>query len=188
MLNISNDRTQFGTRYIGPASVKAKIKHRWRDVDVNVIKFETNLGKELNCIEALKYLWSGKNLSASIAEEARICGGASNVYAITSQERKLDKIEPSKILGVMTTGKIKKGEPTVEVYKIGVNPKYAYEQNKKSRELKHIATALIDAFAKKARKSGVEPIVSFAEPGEEKFLSKVGLKPQCSEIVEIIGK
>ena len=86
----------------------------------------------------------------------------------------------------MTTGKITKGEPTVEVFQIGTHPKFAYAQNKNKRELKHIAKALIETFSKKARKSGVEPVVYVAEPGEEKFLSKVGLRTVKQDLIEII--
>ena len=43
MLTVTNDNAQFGMKYVGPATIKGKIRHRWRDVNVNVFKFETNL-------------------------------------------------------------------------------------------------------------------------------------------------
>jgi hypothetical protein len=175
MLTVSNDKTQFGAYYMGPARIKGKIRHRWRDVDAHMIKFQTNLGSELNSIEAVKYLWCGKNLSEAVTEEARRLGAASNVYALTSQETNFERIDPTKILGLMTTGKIQKGEPTVEIFKIGANPKYAFAQNKKGRDVKHIATAMVEIFNKKAAKKGIKAVVNNTNPDVEPFLDKLGL-------------
>lgn len=187
MLSVSNDRTQFGARYIAPVNVKGKYKNKWHDINVNLIKFETNLGQELSNIEAVKYIWGGKNLSASVAEEARKCGGLANVYALTRQQANFEKVIPSEILGIMTTGPIKKGEETVEIFKIGAHPRYAYEQNRRSRDVKHIASGMVEAFRQLAKESGVEPVVLCSEPREEKFLRKVGLKPVKENLVELIG-
>ncbi len=188
MLNISDDRTYFGATYIGTGKIKGKLNKSWKEADFNLIKFETNLGKDLNNIDAVRYLWGGKNMSAEISEEARLTGGAANVYALTGQEGKFEKIDPSKIVCLMSTGKIQKGEDTVEVFKIGTHPRYAYEQNRRSRDVKHIARATIEAFRELAEKSGVKPVVYVAEPQDAKFLQKVGLEPLKTDVVEFIGK
>lgn len=185
MLSVSKDKTQFGAYYVSSSKIKGKIRGRWHDVNVNLVKFETNLHSDLRNIEAVSYLWGGKNLSKSIANEALTQGGGAHIYGLTYQTDSFDKIDPSKIIGLMSTQNFCKGAKETEIFKIGTNPKYAYEQNRKVRDVKHIAKAMIEAFSEYADRFGVKPVVSFIDsPNEAKFLNKVGLVPKTETLVE----
>lgn len=184
-----SNNLQFGARYINPAVIKAKIGSRWKDAEVSFIKFDTDKRADIRALEGVEALWNGKNLSGGIAEEARVLGGDTHIYGLTTQTEQFDTVNPKQILGLISTGKIKKGEDTVEIFKIGTNPEYAYAQKRRSRDIKHIAKTLIESFKSYAsKKAKSRPIVSFAESEDEvKFLSKVGLEPESKDYIKIIN-
>lgn len=186
----SVDRTQFGAKLISPAKVKYKAGKYWKDLDVNFIKFETNKVADRSKLDAVSYLWDGKNLSSSIAEEANILGGSSNVYGLTLQKTNFENILPDHILGLMTTSKVKKGQAEdIEIFKIGTNPKFAYEQQRRSRDIKHIAATLLASLrALAGGKKSPKLYVHYADSQEMKFLNKVGIESKSADAVKVIGK
>ena len=112
---------QFGARFISPAKIKYKAPNgKWEKMDVSFIKFDTYKKSDVSLVENISQLWNNKNLSGAIAEEANILGRKSQIYALTSQLKDFEQINPRQVLGLMTTGKIKKGED-VEIFKIGTN-------------------------------------------------------------------
>ncbi len=172
------NNVQFGGKLIAPTVVKQKVNKRWKDMPVNFVKFNTGDKFDRLSINFLSLLWKGgKNLSGAIAEEASILKGDSNIYAITTQTDNFEKLDATKVLGIMSADKVNPKTKLAEIFKIGTNPQYAYEQNKKHRDIKHIATAMIDSFTQLISKKG-KPFVSHVENGEEKFLEKVNLKPE----------
>lgn len=168
----------FGARLIRPATIRIKNdKGKWINDTANFIKFDTTKKADVEALERLAYHWDDANLSAGVAEEARILRGKSEVYALTNQKYDFKNINPKDILGVMTTDKTKNAKGNVEVFKIGTDPTFAYEQNRRSRSVKHIARAMVNEFVRLVNKNKqVDAIVVHSEPGEEKFLSKVGFK------------
>lgn len=181
----NNNYVNFEARYISAAKAAEKINNKWKNIDVSFIKFDTSKKADIEALETVRNLWSGKNLSSGIVEESRVLGRKAQVYAVTKQQGNFEDVEPSKILGLMTTDKISKGTP-VEIFKIGTDPKYAYEQNTRTRDMKHIARGMIDAFKKFVKgKSKSEVIVNYAEPQEYKFLQRVDLNPKSNYIVEL---
>lgn len=185
----SVDNTHFGAKLISPAKIKYKAGKYWKDFDVSFIKFETNKVEDRTKLDAVNYLWGGKNLSASIAEEANILGGKSNVYGLTLQQSNFEHVLPDHILGLVTTSKVRKGDSDIEIFKIGTNPKYAYEQNRRTRDIKHIAVAMLDALRDyTGRKDAPRLYVHYADPKEMKFLTRVGVETQTNDAVEIISK
>lgn len=172
------NNVQFTGKLIAPTVVKQKVNKRWKDMPVNFVKFNTGDKFDRLSINFLSLLWKGgKNLSGAIAEESNILKGKSNIYAITTQTDNFKKIDATKVLGIMSADKVNPKTKLAEIFKIGTNPQYAYEQNKKHRDIKHIATAMIDSFTQLISKKG-KPFVSHVESGEEKFLEKVNLKPE----------
>lgn len=185
----SIDRTQFGAKLISPAKVKYKAGKYWKDLDVSFIKFETTKVTDRSKLDAVSYIWDGRNLSKSIAEEANILGGKSNIYGLTLQKTDFDNILPDHILGLVSTGKVKNAQDGVEIFKIGTNPKFAYEQKRRSRDIKHIAATLLDSLrALAGGKKSPKLYANYANPEEIKFLNRVGIEPRSTEAVEVIGK
>jgi len=183
-----NNNVNFGAKYISPAVVKQKIGTKWKDAQVNFIQLETAKTEDRKALGYVKYLWHEKNLTPAIEEEGLVLGGAARIYALTSQADNFEKIEPSKVLGLMTTDRLGKGKESVEIFKIGTTPRYAYEQNKHARSVRHIAKAMVDSFKELVKNnSKARVVVNFAEPHDMKFLKKVELEPQHKEFVEIIG-
>ena len=106
-----------------------------------------------------------------------ILGGKTNVYGVTTQTSDFDVVDARKVLGLISTDKIAKGESEVGVYRMGTTPKYAYAQNKRSRDVKHIATAMYEAVKNLATKKAKAPVVIHnATPEDAKFLSKLGVE------------
>lgn len=184
----SIDNTQFGAKLVAPAKIRYKAGRLWKDLDVNLVKFETAKMSDRAKLDAVSRLWGGRNLSSSIAEEANILGGKSNVYGLTLQQTNLNDVMPDHILGLMTTGKVTKNSDKIEVFKIGTHPKYAYEQNHRSREIKHIATSMLETLkAYTGKKAAPKLYTHYATPEEMKFLNKVGVDVETDKAVEIIG-
>lgn len=138
----------------------------------NFIKFNTGSQKDVKALEGVEKLWGGKNLSGGIAEEARILGKDSQIYGLTTQQNNFRNIDSSKVLGLVTTGEVTKGKAT-ELFKIGTNPQYAYEQKRAKRSIKHIAFTMLECLRKMNGNSKF--VVTNPEPQEVKFLSKVGI-------------
>lgn len=171
------NNVQFGAKYISPATIKVKAGKRWKDTQVSFIKFDTSKQRDISFLEGVESLWGGKNLSAGIVDEAHILGGKTNVYGVTTQTSDFDVVDARKVLGLISTDKIAKGESEVGVYRMGTTPKYAYAQNKRSRDVKHIATAMYEAVKNLATKKAKAPVVIHnATPEDVKFLSKLGVE------------
>ena len=105
------------------------------------------------------------------------------VYAITSQTSDFKNLEPKKILGMITTNQTKNStDDTLEIFRVGVTPKYAYSQNKNSRDVKHIGTALVKKLVEILhRKTDIKRVVAVAEePSEVNFLQKLNMKEKSS--------
>ena len=84
---------------------------------------------------------------------------------------------------MLTTNDFKSNaEDTAEIFRIGVNPEYAYTQNKNKRDLKHIGVALIKKFVDLVdKRTNVQRVVATAEePSEAKFLQKMNMKEKNS--------
>ncbi len=178
-----NNNVHFGARLIGSASIKVKnAANKWVQEPVNLIKLETNKTADLGVLDSVDYLWSGRNLSGSIAEEAHIMGGGTGIYALTRQQNGFDRIKPLDILGIMSTNSLYKTKPdSVEIFKIGTKPLYAYEQNHRQRDVKNVAKTMVKKFVehlKKDTKAG--SVVVHADPGDVKFLSRIGMKESGS--------
>lgn len=181
------NNVQFGARYISPAKVQQKYGSKWKNLDVHFIKFETNKEEDRLALSNIRNLWNRKNLSAGIAEEADILGGHAQIYALTTQKDFSGRVEPNQVLGLLSTDKFQKGKDTVQIFKIGTAPEFAYAQKKRTRSIKHIATTLIDSFKAYARKNRTNNVVvNYADPEDMKFLSKVGLEPKNKNFLEVI--
>lgn len=181
------NNVQFGAKFISPATIKVKVGKRWKDAQVNFIKFDTSKQRDVSALEGVEALWGRKNLSSNVLEEAHILGGRAQVYAVTTQESDFDVVDARKILGLMSTDKIKKGKPEVEIFKIGTNPAFAYAQKKRKREVRHIATSMYEAFQNLASKSKAKPIVTYIDPEDTKFLAKLGVEPKSKNFVDFLG-
>ncbi len=184
----SNNNVQFGAKYVAPAHVKFKDAKKWKDASVNFIKFETTKVSDRTALDQISRLWGGKNLSGAIADEANILGGKAHVYGVTTQEANFDHVDPRKILGLVSTDKITKNSSEINVFKIGTNPKFAYEQNKRNRSIRHIAKSMIEALKLTTYKNTNPKIVTqYAEPQEVKFLNKAGVEIKNDNLVEVLA-
>lgn len=183
------NNVHFGAKYISPATIGVKAGKYWKDVNVSFVKLDTASVSDRKVLEQTADLWQGKNLSAAIAEEAKIMRGKSDIYAVTTQMTQHENLMPIQILGLMSTGKLTKKQNITEVFKIGTHPNFAYEQKHRSREIKHIAKGMLEAFKNFAKEHTKAPVaVNYAEPHEMKFLQRVGLDIKNPEVIEILGK
>lgn len=164
-MQIQTNNVQFGAGLIRRVNIGGK--------KASFIKFNTGAKSDVKAIEDIKNLWGGKNLSGAIAEEAEILGKNAQIYGLTLQDKNFRNVDSSKVLGLVTTGDIVKGQET-ELFKIGTNPKYAYEQKRSRRSIKHIALTMLDNIKKMNGNSGL--FVNRAEPQEVKFLEKSGVR------------
>lgn len=171
----------FGARFISPANIKYKSPNgRWEKIGVSFIKFEPNKKEDVKILNEIRDIWAGKNLSSAIVDEAEILRGKAHIYGLTSQDKNFENINPRQILGLMTTDKIKKNE-NIEVFKIGTNPLFAYEQNHKDRTFKHIAKSMVETLKSfvGSNSKNSEVFSRYAESeSEAKFLKRIGLEPR----------
>ena len=179
---MENYNVSFGARRIGTANIRAKINNKWKDIPVSFVRLhpKTNKGDKA-ALESVTNLWQGKNLSGSIQEQAEICNDP--VFALTTQNENFKSINPKKILGMLTTNDFKSNaEDTAEIFRLGVNPEYAYTQNKNKRDLKHIGAALIKKFVDLVdKRTNVRRVVATAEePSEVRFLQKMNMNEKNS--------
>lgn len=173
-----NNNVNFGARFINPATIKIKNdKGRWVNETVSFIKFDTAKKSDITALEGLERLWGGKNLSGSVADEARILGGKAHIYAITSQSDNFESVRPKDILGVMTTDKAYRAKGDVEIFKIGSEPSIAYEQNHRQRPVRHVAKALVQEFVRLLnRNKDVDNVIAHSDFNDRRFLDRVGFK------------
>lgn len=172
-LNVGNNQA-FGAKLISPAKVKTKIGKYWKNQDVNFVKVDTrNRAEDVKTLQEVEKLWGGQNLSNEFTRVAELSKGNANIYALTTQTDNLEKLEADKILGMIDTSKIKK-KGAVDIYRVATNPKYAYEQNTRTRDKKHIAKELVESF-KKMLGPKAKAIAEFAEAADMKFLKRIGL-------------
>ena len=171
--------TQFGARFISSPSVMTKLENgKWMQDKVNFVKLNTSSHSDLKTLKDVITLWGGQNLSKAISEEAHILGKESNVYALTTQVGHFKKLNPKDVLGLITTGDVKTKESSVEVFKVGTDPIFAYEQNRRSRNVKHIAKAMFQEVIGMLHKNdNVKNVNVHIEAGDERFLSRLGFKP-----------
>ena len=156
---------QFGAHLVKRVKINGKSRY-------NFIKFNTGSKSDVKALANVKTLWGGKNLSAGIAEEAEILGKEAQIYGLTLQSDNFVKVDSSKILGLISTDKIIKGKET-EVFKIGTNPEYAYEQKRSKRTLKHIALTMLENIKKLNGNSNI--IANAVAPKEMRFCNKAGI-------------
>ena len=159
---------QFGAQLVKRVKIDGKGGY-------NFIKFNTGTKNDVKTLSDIKTLWGGENLSAGIAEEAEILGKEANIYGLTLQTDNFRNADSSKVLGLVSTGKIVKGKET-EIFKIGTNPEYAYEQKRQKRSIKHIASIMLENIRKLSGNSKL--IVNNAELQDMKFLNKAGITPE----------
>lgn len=173
-----NNNVNFGARFINPATIKVKNgKGKWVNESVSFIKFDTSKKADVAALEALERLWGGKNLSGGVADEARILGGNAQIYALTNQVMDFETVRPKDILGIMSTDKTYRAKGDVEIYKIGSNPDFAYEQNRRHRSVKHVAKNMVQEFVKLlSKKDAVKNVVVHSDFTDRKFLDRVGFK------------
>lgn len=179
-----SNNIQFGMKFISPAKIKVKNGKYWKDLDVSFVKFETEKAADRKALRDVAKIWSNKNLSGAISEEAEILKDKSHIYALTLQKTDNGVILTDHILGLLTTDAIKKTGELIELFKIGTNPKFAYEQNRRTREVKHVAKNLINSFKEYAAKLSKTPVgVNYAEAEEVKFLQRTGVSIKNPDIV-----
>ena len=175
---MENYSVSFKARRIATTNIKAKLQDKWKEIPVNLVRLhpKTNKGDRL-ALDSVTRLWNNKNLSGSIQEQAAICNDP--VFALTTQKDNFKNINPKKILGMMTTNEFKKSpEDTVEIFRIGVNPEYAYAQNRNQRDIKHVGAAMVRKLVDLLnKKTNVQRVVAVAEePSEARFLRKLNMK------------
>jgi len=178
----------FGAKFICPATIKVKSpKGRWQNAAASFIAFEPEKRQDMCILEGVSRLWGGRNTSARTVEEAEYLGGRAHVFALTSQTDNFAELNPHKILGLMTTDGIEKSEE-VELFRLGVNPQFAYKQNLKKRDIKHIGIAMIESLRKhiKSESNGAELFVRYADPDVMKFLNRVGIEPREKDFTTFI--
>lgn len=162
---------QFRASLVRPVKLIGK---NGKSYNANFIKFNTGSAKDVKSLEAIKVLWGGKNLSAGIAEEAKILGKEAQIYGLTLQSQGFKNIDSSQVLGLVSTDNIQKGKDT-EIFKIGTNPKYAYEQKKSKRTIRHIARNMLESI--KRLNGNKALLVNNPEQGDMKFLKKMEIEP-----------
>lgn len=168
----------FGARFISPATIKIKNdKGKWVDDTVSFIKLNTGRKADVKAIEDVKYHWDGQNLSGGVAEEVKILGNKAEVFALTTQTDNFERVNPKDILGVMSTDKIYKAKGDVEIFKIGSDPAFAYEQNHRHRSIRHVAKSMLQEFVKLLNKNkDIDNVVVHSDFNDRKFLNRVGFK------------
>ena len=178
---MSENKISFGAIPISRTHIPVKKSGRWVAQEVSFVRFNPKLTNDMDTLKDVKAIWKGNNLSASIAEEAEIV--KSPVYALVSQKENLKKILPENVLGLFTTDKIDKLTDTVEIYKLGVNPEFAYAQKRRSREVKHVGSTMIREFVEFIdKKFNVKSIVIGSEDDSVRFYQRMGIPERENSI------
>lgn len=178
---MSENKISFGAIPVSKTHIPVKKAAKWAAQEVSFVRFNPKLANDMDTLKGVKSLWKGENLSAAIAEEAEIV--KSPVYALVSQNENLKKILPENVLGLFTTDKIDKLTDTVEIYKLGVNPEFAYAQKRRSREIKHVASTMIREFVKFLdKKFNVKSVVIGSEDDSVRFYQRMGIPERKNSI------
>lgn len=175
-MNIENrNNVSFKAVKINTVNLPQKINGKWKKAEAIFIKLNPRDTADMAAIEGVTKRWNGRNMSNGILEEVNIY--REPVYGLTLQKNELEKPEVSKILGLFTTGKIKKDTEAAEIFKLGVSPSCAYEQNKRKREIKHVGSTMIKEFVKILQKNKkIEKLVIGSEDESYKFYERLKLE------------
>lgn len=174
---IQQNNINFRAKLISPATIKYKNGIRWNDFNVRFIKFNTHNKADRETIKQVAGIWNNHNMSDTIAEEVDILGNKSEVYAITSQRKNFEKINPTNILSLMTTDKVNQTNSKVHIYRLGSKPEMSYAQNGNFRSIKYFAKSLLQSFVKFIEKNkNIDGIEVYPEPSDIKFLEKMNFK------------
>lgn len=173
-LNTTNN-TAFEGKYIFPTTIKTKVGKYWKNQDVNFVKVDTRKNAaDVKTLEEVEQLWEGQNLSGEFNRVAELSKGKANIYVLTTQTNNLEKLEADKILGMIDVADIRK-KGAVDIYRIATNPKYAYAQNTRTRDKKHIAKELVNSV-KKMLGPKAKAVLEFAEATDMPFCKRIGLE------------
>lgn len=181
--SIQKNNVDFQARFISPAKIKIKDNEKWQDLPVSFVKFSPEKDADIDTIHNVEKLWNGRNLSGAISEEVDIMGRDTAVYGITAQRDGFENINAKSVLGLMTTDKLNKTKSgLVKIFKLGAKPEFAYEQNGRSRYMKHIGEAMVQEFSKlvlKFRK--FQGVYTEPERNEIRFLEKLKFDRQAED-------
>lgn len=175
-MDIRNNQQSFTAIKIRPTIIKRLQKEGGRkDVVVNFVKLTKddypaveNFSKEIihsRLVSKIARHFDDKHL---------------NFYAITSQQKKLDKLNPSKILGIVET------EQKDKIFRINylqTGTEEFYTKNK----YRHIGQSMIQNLIKQAQKSNSEKISLASLLEARGFYRKLNFKPvnELSTIFEL---
>ena len=187
-MNLDCKNTQsFGAKYVSPAKIKTKVGKYWKDLDVNFVKVDTRKNAaDVKALQEVDKLWEGQNLSGEFNRVAELSKGKANIYALTTQKCNLENLEADKVLGLIDTAAVKQ-KGAVDVYRVATSPKYAYEQNTRTRDKKHIARGLVKSF-KNLLGPKAKAVAEFAEASDMPFLKKIGLESRNNGEIYTLGK
>lgn len=157
---------------VNTAKIPVKNAGKWLKEEVTLVRFNPRLNSDMATLKGVQKRWHGQNMSASIEEEARIV--KSPVYGLVRQNSDFKNIDEKNVLGLFTTDKIDRTTDSVEIYRLGTNPEYAYAQKKRHRDMKHIGSTMIKKFVEFLdSKTNVQKVTIASEPESVKFYRRM---------------
>lgn len=182
--SITQNNVNFKAKLINPAKIKVKVNYnKWVDDDCNFVKFNTSNEEDIQTINNIRKLWKNKNLSDSIAEELDIMGNKAEIFALTRQKDNFENMDAKMVLGLMTTDKINQLNRSINIYKIGSSPEFAYAQHIRHRSLKYTGKTLLQEFVKYIKgQKNIESIRIEAEPTDIDFLNRINFPKRVEDV------
>lgn len=140
-------KTSFGAKFISTASVKkiASNLDEYVPVKSSFIEIDSNNLNDVKAVSNIAKYWENEKYASNIDYVVQTLNktgndGRTKVFAISSQENGLEKLDDEKILGITEIEKLTNG---LNVMYLQVKPDYIYKQ---PRVYKHIGTEILNCL------------------------------------------
>lgn len=142
----------FGANHIKNVNISKRYYSKYKPCKVSLIKMDTNNEKDMRAIDKTAILWEN-SLTAFVHDDIKKSIRKNNtaehiqVYALTTQDKNFDKLNPKKILGMMELIDNHANDKKIDV--LQTNTDYIFNKKINNKPLyKHIGKKLIQYVKK----------------------------------------
>ena len=118
------------------------LSNRYLPSEASFVKLDLRSTEDIKTLKKLRKLWS-KSFLSQIYHDATMHPNKFNIYALTTQMDKFEKLNPKNILGLAEATE-DYNSATIEY--LQTHPKYAYEESNTNRAFVGIGTSLLNTL------------------------------------------
>ena len=145
------DSVSFGAKPVSSVIVQKfnKKTKNFEDCLVNFVKLEPNNKSDIKAVDKVAQLWKGAKYIQKIATASHWMGKVPiNIYALTTQKDKFERLKYSKILGLAEM-RIDDKRPNFDwLYHLQVKPNAMNVNNLGEKTHKHVGTGILKSLKK----------------------------------------